>query len=180
MKPDEQICAASILNIPPFHPSIRASLPPLLSSGVKDTELRVPQRSPPGCLTGVWGRLGAPLRSPALSFVHECHLCLQKPLEFTNPLSGAWVEGEKRNVRRAEKGENFRFLLSLSIWSPSDMGSKVDDTSFWLLLSLSVFVFLFLQSQCHGCDTSESGNGVSLRLSQDIFCLFSVGSVFFF
>lgn len=80
------------------------------------------------------------------SFVHECHLCLQKPLEFTNPLSGAWGEGEKGNVRRTEKGENFRFLSSLSIWSPTDMRSRVDDTSFWLLLSLSVFVFLFSQS----------------------------------
>ncbi len=75
----------------------------------------------PGCLTGVWGRLGAPLRSPALSLVHECHLYLRKPLEFTNTLSGAWGEGAKGNVRRADKGENFRFLSSLSIWSSTDI-----------------------------------------------------------
>lgn len=37
------------------------------------------------------------------SFVHECHLCLQKPLEFTNPLSGAWGEGEKGNGLRRER-----------------------------------------------------------------------------
>lgn len=45
VKLDERIYAPSIFNIHSFHPSIRASLPPLLSSGVKDTELRVPQCS---------------------------------------------------------------------------------------------------------------------------------------
>ncbi len=167
VKLDEQIYAPSIFNIPSFHSSIRASLPPLLSSGVKDTELRVPQCS--AWLPYRESGGGLVLPSALLhshSFMNVTSIC-GSPWNLQT-LSRELGEREQRGMSegliRERTSDSFHPY-------PSDhpQTSRVDDTSSWLLLSVSVFVFgVFAQSQCHGSDISESGNGVSLRLSQDI------------